>query len=178
MSTQLEIVEAQALSLAAEERAQLADRLIASLFDDQDIEEAWAVEVERRIKDIESGRAKLIPASEAIARARRDQVTPSVSPEADRELTEGGVFYAREGGRELGLAFIAEFEELSTSFVSIRALVCLGETIGAASRCDGFPTASSTTSETMSFVWSLSPIIGRGRTTGWIEGRPVRRCKD
>ena len=37
-------------------------------------------------------------------------MTPSVSPEADRELTEGGVFYAREGGRELGLAFIAEFE--------------------------------------------------------------------
>ncbi len=71
MSTQLEIIEAQALSLAPEERAQLADRLITSLFDDQDIEEAWAVEVERRIKDIESGRAKLIPASEAIARAPR-----------------------------------------------------------------------------------------------------------
>ena len=58
-----------AVQLALEERAQLADRLITSLFDDQDIEEAWAVEVERRIKDIESGRAKLIPASEAIARA-------------------------------------------------------------------------------------------------------------
>ena len=70
MSTQLEIVEAYALSLAVEERAQLADRLIASLFDDQDIEEAWAVEVERSIKDIESGRAKLISASEAIERAR------------------------------------------------------------------------------------------------------------
>ena len=54
------------MSLAAEERAQLADRLIASLFDDQDIEEAWAVEVERRVKDIESGPAKLIPVSGAI----------------------------------------------------------------------------------------------------------------
>lgn len=70
MSTQLEIIEAQALSLTPEERAQLADRLITSLFEDQDIEEAWAVEVERRINDIERGRAKLIPASEAIARAR------------------------------------------------------------------------------------------------------------
>jgi len=70
MSTQLENIEAQALSLTPEERAQLADRLITSLFDDQDIEEAWAIEVERRIKDIESGRANLIPASEAIARAR------------------------------------------------------------------------------------------------------------
>ena len=70
MSAQLEIVEAQALSLAPEERAQLADRLITSLFDDQGIEAAWAVEVERRVKNIESGRAQLIPAAEAIARAR------------------------------------------------------------------------------------------------------------
>ena len=70
MSAQFEMIEAQALSLTPEERAQLADRLITSLFDGQDIEDAWAVEVERRIKDIESGRAKLIPASEALARAR------------------------------------------------------------------------------------------------------------
>ncbi len=70
MSTQLETIEAQALSLTLEERAQLADRLITSLFKDQNIEDAWSIEVERRIKDIESGRSKLIPASEAIARAR------------------------------------------------------------------------------------------------------------
>jgi len=70
MSSQLEIVEAQALKLSAEERAELADRLIASLFKDNEIEEAWAVEVERRIEEIESGRAKLIPAAEAIARIR------------------------------------------------------------------------------------------------------------
>jgi putative addiction module component (TIGR02574 family) len=70
MSTQLEIVEAQALRLTAEERAQLADRLISSLFEDHDIENAWADEVERRIEEIESGSAKLVPAAEAIARAR------------------------------------------------------------------------------------------------------------
>ena len=70
MSNQLEIVEAQALKLSAEERAELADRLIASLFKDHGIEEAWAVEVERRIEEIESGRAKLIPAADSIARAR------------------------------------------------------------------------------------------------------------
>jgi hypothetical protein len=35
---------------------QLADRLIASLFEDQEVEEAWAAEVERRIEEIESGR--------------------------------------------------------------------------------------------------------------------------
>jgi putative addiction module component (TIGR02574 family) len=70
MSSQLEAVEAQALKLTAEERAQLADRLIASLFADHEVEEAWAVEVERRIEEIESGRAKLVPAAEALARAR------------------------------------------------------------------------------------------------------------
>lgn len=70
MSNQLEMVEAQALKLSPEERAQLADRLIASLFDDQEIESAWATEVERRIEEIEGGRTKLIPAADSIARAR------------------------------------------------------------------------------------------------------------
>jgi putative addiction module component (TIGR02574 family) len=70
MPSQLEIVEAQALQLTAEERSRLADRLIASLFEDDEIEEAWAAEVERRIEEVESGRAQLIPAAEAIARAR------------------------------------------------------------------------------------------------------------
>jgi putative addiction module component (TIGR02574 family) len=70
MSNQLEIVEAQALKLTAEERVQLADRLITSLFEDHEIENAWAVEAERRVDEIESGRAKLIPAADSIARAR------------------------------------------------------------------------------------------------------------
>jgi putative addiction module component (TIGR02574 family) len=70
MSSQLAHVEAQALKLTAEERAALADRLIASLFEEGEIEDAWAVEVERRVEDIESGRTQLLPAAEAIARAR------------------------------------------------------------------------------------------------------------
>ncbi len=70
MSSQLDIVEAQALKLLPEERARLADRLISSLFEGQEIEDAWAAEVERRIGEIESGRATLVPAADAIARAR------------------------------------------------------------------------------------------------------------
>ena len=70
MSNQLEMVEAQALKLAAEERAQLADRLIASLFEDHEIENAWSAEVERRVVEIENGQATLIPASDSISRAR------------------------------------------------------------------------------------------------------------
>ena len=39
-------------------------------------------------------------------------MTPSVSPEAERELTEGALFYAREGDAELDFAFITEFERI------------------------------------------------------------------
>ena len=38
------------------------------------------------------------------------RMIPSVSPEADRELTDGAVYYAREANADLGLAFIAEIE--------------------------------------------------------------------
>jgi putative addiction module component (TIGR02574 family) len=70
MSSQLEVVEAEALKLSVEERARLADRLLASLSEDAEVEEAWAAEVERRIAEIEGGRVQLVPASDAIARAR------------------------------------------------------------------------------------------------------------
>lgn len=70
MSSQVEVLESEAMKLTAEERARLADRLIASLSEDAQIEEAWAVEVERRIAEIEAGRAPVVPAAEAIARAR------------------------------------------------------------------------------------------------------------
>jgi putative addiction module component (TIGR02574 family) len=69
VSSQLEEVEAEALKLTPEERAHLADRLLASLSEDAEIEEDWAIEVERRVADVESGRAQLVPAAEAIARA-------------------------------------------------------------------------------------------------------------
>ena len=66
----------------------------------------------------------------------------------------------------------------STSFVFIRTLVRYGETIGAASHCDGFPIASSTTSATMNFVLWLSPITGKGPVTGRVERSPGRRWKN
>lgn len=70
MPDQIGDLEAQVLALPAEDRIRLADRLIASVFEEEDIETAWSVEVERRIKEIEAGRVSLIPGSEAIARAR------------------------------------------------------------------------------------------------------------
>jgi putative addiction module component (TIGR02574 family) len=70
MASRLESLAAQALTLTPEDRVQLADRLIASVFPDKDVEDAWAAEVERRVQQIESGRAPLTSADEAIARAR------------------------------------------------------------------------------------------------------------
>ena len=34
----------------------------------------------------------------------------SVSPEADRELSEGAIYYAREADADIGRAFIREYE--------------------------------------------------------------------
>lgn len=51
-------------------------------------------------------------------------MNPTVSPEADRELTEGAIYYAREGGTDVGLAFIAEFERTL-------ALLCKHPQVGA-----------------------------------------------
>ena len=70
MEPKVELLEAEALKLPAEDRARLADRLIASLSEDSEVEEAWAAEIERRIADVEAGRVRLVPAADAIARAR------------------------------------------------------------------------------------------------------------
>jgi len=70
VSSQLEVLETEAMKLTLEEPAYLADRLLASLSEDAEIEEDWAAEVERRIAEIESGRVQVIPAADAIARAR------------------------------------------------------------------------------------------------------------
>jgi len=70
MTKSVDAVVADALQLNAEERARVADKLLASLSEDPDSEQAWATEVERRLSEIESGRARLVPAADAIARAR------------------------------------------------------------------------------------------------------------
>ncbi len=70
LQTQVEILEAEALKLTPAERAALAQRLLASLDEDAEIEEAWAVEVERRIAEVESGAVQVIPIAEALARVR------------------------------------------------------------------------------------------------------------
>lgn len=70
MQTQLEFLETEALRLTPSERAALAQRLLASLDDDAEIEEAWAAEIERRIAEVESGAVQVVPIAEALARVR------------------------------------------------------------------------------------------------------------
>ena len=70
LETQLEILETEALKLTPGEREALAQRLLASLDEDAEIEDAWAAEIERRIAEVESGAVQVIPIAEALARVR------------------------------------------------------------------------------------------------------------
>ena len=71
MSASLASLEAEALTLSPEDRALLADHLLASLAVERDVEDAWAAEVQRRIAEIEAGRMPLVPVEQAVARARQ-----------------------------------------------------------------------------------------------------------
>jgi putative addiction module component (TIGR02574 family) len=70
MGNQLEILEAEALKLTPNERAVFAKHLLASLDEDESIQDAWAVEVERRVTEIENGTVQLITLDKAIAQVR------------------------------------------------------------------------------------------------------------
>ena len=61
MNSTAEMVESAALQLPRSERARLAERLIASLDEDTDIERAWAEEIERRVGELRSGKVQPIP---------------------------------------------------------------------------------------------------------------------
>ena len=72
MSATVEILEAEALLLTRDARARLIERLIASLDVDPDVEEAWAVEVERRQAEIESGTVSMVPGPETLAKLKTE----------------------------------------------------------------------------------------------------------
>ena len=72
MATSEEIFQ-DAVALPLDVRAELTERLIASLADDvsPEITEAQLAEVRRRIAQVESGEVALIPGDEVLARVRR-----------------------------------------------------------------------------------------------------------
>ncbi len=72
MTTLVEELSRKALALSPGERVQLAEALLATVQDvDAEAEAAWDEEIRRRILDIDSGNAKLIPAAEVFADVRR-----------------------------------------------------------------------------------------------------------
>ena len=70
MGNRLEVLQAEALTLTPGERAAFAQMLLASLDEDTEIEDAWAIEVERRIAEVEAGSVQVIPIEDALAQAR------------------------------------------------------------------------------------------------------------
>jgi putative addiction module component (TIGR02574 family) len=71
MTTLVDELSQKALELPAEERVLLAERLLATVHEvDPEVEAAWDVEIQRRLAEIDSGTAKLIPAEEVFAKVR------------------------------------------------------------------------------------------------------------
>ncbi len=70
MSQTTQALESAALLLTPEERARLAERLLASLDVDPGVEEAWATEVEKRLADWEAGLVEEFTWEEARERIR------------------------------------------------------------------------------------------------------------
>jgi len=65
-----EDIEAAALQLPERERARLAELLLSSLDEEDEIAAAWADEAERRFEELKSGRTKALPADEVLERIR------------------------------------------------------------------------------------------------------------
>ncbi len=70
INSPLEDIEAAALQLATSDRAKLAERLLISLEEDDEILAAWVEEAERRGDAYERGEMEAIDFDEAIAQAR------------------------------------------------------------------------------------------------------------
>ena len=73
MSTLLTQLSQQAKTLSSEERATLAEELLASLQEAEEpaIEAAWDDEIRKRLDEVERGVAKLVPAEQVFAEIRR-----------------------------------------------------------------------------------------------------------
>jgi len=76
MSDHARQVLEEALRLARSERAELAATLLRSLDDvafgppDEDYDEAWSAEIQRRVQEIDEGKAKLVDGDQALADLR------------------------------------------------------------------------------------------------------------
>ncbi len=74
MITDKKEIEVSALNLDKEDKARLADKLWLSIHGeiDYEIEQAWMKEIERRKKELISGKTKAIPAEEVHRKIREN----------------------------------------------------------------------------------------------------------
>lgn len=72
MPSLLADLSVQAKALPPQDRARLAEELLASLDPHEpEIEAAWDTELRRRIEEVDSGTVQLMPADQAFSAARR-----------------------------------------------------------------------------------------------------------
>jgi putative addiction module component (TIGR02574 family) len=75
MTTLVEELSQKARTLSPEDRARLAEDLLASLEDgsesSSEVEAAWEHEIRQRVEEVKIGTAKLIPAEDVYAETRR-----------------------------------------------------------------------------------------------------------
>jgi putative addiction module component (TIGR02574 family) len=74
MSTNLDQLTADAMKLSLRDRVQLAQRLVSTIDDDDEVESdteaLWFAEVERRLEELRSGKVQGIDSEEAFRTAR------------------------------------------------------------------------------------------------------------
>jgi hypothetical protein len=70
MTTPVNELEAEVLSLAASDRARILERLIESFDRDATVGDAWLNEALRREEEVVSGKVAMVPGPEAVARIR------------------------------------------------------------------------------------------------------------
>ena len=70
MPITLEVLEAEVLKLASSEKSHLLERLIVSLDEDVEVEEAWAKEADRREAELDSGTVTAVSGGQMMERLR------------------------------------------------------------------------------------------------------------
>ena len=70
MSTTVEALEAEVLQLTPGERSRLLERLIVSLDEDREVEEAWTREADRREAELDAGTVAAVAGDQMMARLR------------------------------------------------------------------------------------------------------------
>lgn len=63
-------IESAAMQMPKSSRARLAEMLLISLDEGDDIEAAWGEAIERRVREIDSGEVALIPGEQVMAELR------------------------------------------------------------------------------------------------------------